>query len=83
MPRSDQDAVPALPLRHIRIPILVEVIDFVFSDRLYSAFSPRDIVLAVTMSLLYVFYVFFSAFGVGKISHAPVPACLPRDRVFV
>ena len=26
---------------------------------------------------------FFSAFSVGEISYAPVPASLPRDRVFV
>ena len=38
MPPSDQDAVTAFPLRLIRIPTLTEVIDFVVSDRLYSAF---------------------------------------------
>ena len=38
MPRSDQDAVPAFPHG---IPILAEVIDFVFSDRSYSAFPAR------------------------------------------
>ena len=68
------------PLRLIRIPILAKVIDFVFSDRLYSAFFPRDIASAVTMSLLYVFCVSFSAFSVGEIPHASVPASLPRFR---
>ena len=80
MPRSDQDAVPAFPLRLIRFSILAEAIDFVFSDRSYSAFFPRDIASAVTMSLLYVFYVSFIAFSVGEISHASVPASLPRFR---
>ena len=87
MPRSDQDAVPVFPLRLIRIPILAKVIDFVFSDRLYSAFFPRDIASAVTMSLLYVFCVSFSVFSVGEIPHAPVPASAARSgfrfRLFV
>ena len=83
MPRSDQATVPAFSLHLIRISILAEAIDFVFSDRLYSAFFPCDIASAVTMYLLCLFFVSFGAFSVGEISHAPVPASLPRDRVFV
>ena len=78
MPRSGQDAVPAFPLRFIPMPILAKVIDFVFSDRLYSTVFPRDIDSAVKMSLLYVFCVSFSESSVGETSHAPVPASLPR-----
>ena len=58
------------------IPILAEVIDFVFSDRLYSAFFPRDIASAATMSLLYVFCASFSAFSVGEARTRPFqPLC--------
>ena len=59
------------------------MIDSVFSGRSYSAFFPRDIASAVTMSLINVFWFSFSASSVGKISHAPVPASPPRERVFV
>ena len=65
------------------IPVLAEVIDFVFSDRFVFRLFPRDIALAVTMFLFLVFCVSFIAFSVGEISHAPVPASPPRDRVFV
>ena len=76
MPRSDQDAVRAFPFRLIRISILAEVIDFVFSVRLCSAFFPRDTAAAVTMSLLYVFCVSFSAFSVGESRTRPFrPLC--------
>ena len=80
MPRSDQDAVTAFPLHLIRVPMLAEVIDYVFSDRLYSAFFPRDVAYAVTMSILYIFGVSPSALSAGEISHAPVPVSLFRER---
>ena len=76
MPRSDQDAVPAFPLRLIRFPILAEAIDFVFSDRLYSAFFPCDIASAVTMYLL-CFFLFLLARSVSAKSrtHPFRPLC--------
>ena len=73
---SDQDAVPAFPLRLIRFPILAEAIDFVFSDRLYSAFFPCDIASAVTMYLL-CFFLFLLARSVSAKSrtHPFRPLC--------
>ena len=43
MPRSDEDAVPAFPLRLIRVPILAEVIDFVLERPFAFLLLPRDI----------------------------------------
>ena len=80
MPRSDQDAVPAFPLRLIRVPILAEVTDF--QRPFVFRILPRDVALTVTMSLLYVVCFSFSARSIGEISHVPVPASPPRDRFF-
>ena len=81
MPRSDEDAVTALPLRLIRIPILAEVIGFILQRPFASRLFPRDVASAVTMSALYMLCGSSIALSVGKISHVPVPASLSRDRV--
>ena len=43
MPRPDQDAVTAFPLRLIRIPILDEVAGFVLQRPFVFRLFPRDI----------------------------------------
>ena len=83
MPQSDQDAVPAFPFRLPRIPMLAEVIDFVLQQPFALRLLPCDIAQAVTMSVFYIYCISSSALSVGDISHAPVQASLPRDRVLL
>ena len=81
MPRSEQDIVPAFPLHLVRIYILAEVMHFIFQRPFAFRVPQRDISSVVTMSVLCMARVSSGGFNVGEISHAPVPASLPLDRL--
>ena len=83
MPRSDLDAVPTFPLRLLHIPKPAKLIGFVLQRPFAFRFLPYDVAQAVTMSVFYIYCISSSALSVGDISHAPVQASLPRDRVLL